>query len=120
MLDRLLSTEFPGAQELRRQTEKVVARSCSCGTCGSIHLRVTDDAVPRAALGDPPASLTEPRRRPRTQVASTATIPPTSEHPGGGVILNLARGQLSYLEIYSYGEVIRELPHPDDMRWELA
>ena len=104
LLDRLLAADFPGVKELRQQAPSVVGRSCDCGQCASVHLIVNRDAAapPSAATG---------------QVPSRAELPSTTEHPGGGLVLTVEDGYLSYLEVYSYAAPLTELPAVDALIW---
>ena len=104
LLARLLAADFPGVKELRQQATSVVGRSCDCGKCASVHLVVKRDAA--APLSVAPG-----------QVPSRAELPPTTEHAGGGLVLNVEDGYLSYLEVYSYAAPLTELPAVDALIW---
>ena len=88
VLGALLSADFHGAPELRRQAATaVVIGGSECG-CPSIELSVPD-AEPTAPLPDGLAPI-------------ELRISPIGSEPTGDVILFLRDGRLSYLEYVYY------------------
>lgn len=101
VLSRLLSLEFAGALELRRQVPhaRVVAH-CQCG-CATVDLAVDQSAA-------------EPAHGLRSPIpAEGVVLDEIGEHTGG-VIIFLKDGYLSSLEVYSSsGDPIRAWPPSD-------
>ena len=96
VLDLLLSTDFPGAAELRIQahTARVTGR-CACG-CPTIDLAV-DETAPVAGIED--------------SVAVEVDV------ADGGLIVFVDEGRLSGLEYWSVSdETPAEFPPPEDIR----
>ena len=95
VLQKLLSVEFHGVEDLRAQlTQALVVGCCTCG-CATITLAVDAmSAEPAAVVSGAPVS---------------ADI--SDEEQDAGVILLVdAAGYMSCLEIYSIGNPIRQLP----------
>lgn len=93
MLDAILAGDFPGVDNLREQAVTVRARrGCTCG-CGTIEL---------VGYDGPPDGL--------TSVPDELTIVDDAGEILGSVLLLTTHGQLSSLEVASYGD---PLPMPD-------
>jgi hypothetical protein len=91
VLDRLLSADFPGVQELRVQAVTVLAqRTCRCG-CASIDL-VVDASAPMAKVTN------------TVPVSAHGMLP----EPIGAVavMLFVHKGRLSLMEIASYATTL--------------
>lgn len=83
VLALMLSTDFPGAAELRAQAETArVVRGCECG-CPTVDLAVSEDA--------PLAAVTS--RTPINAIVDGVV--------GGGLIVFVDEGRLSGLEYYA-------------------
>jgi hypothetical protein len=94
LLDFLLSSDFPGCQELKAQADSVQAvGACDCG-CGTIDLAANDPAA-RATCREP--------------------IPVEAYGAGVDVLLFVQDGLLSCLEIVDHGDN-RPLPFPRPAR----
>ncbi len=104
VLDELLSRDFVGAAELRRQLAiAMVESSCKCG-CGSIgFVFANDSAVPRSASTNP--------------VPVTVTILAEDGSEAGGLVVLLRDGLLDDADVYSFFD---PLPWPDVscLRWD--
>jgi hypothetical protein len=96
LLDFLLSTDFPGRDELRKQAETVrVIAECQCG-CGTIELQVEP--------GLPPARVNGP-------------IPIEAYGDAIDVLLFARNGVLGSLEIVFYADPPeRPYPRPDQLK----
>lgn len=99
VVDKLLSVAFPGSEQLRAQLpHTVVTGGCGCG-CATISLQVdTSAATPVPVVCSAPVS---------------ADIS-VGDH-SAGIVLLVADGYLSYLEVYSVGEPVRVLPPPEEI-----
>ena len=99
VLEVLLAQDFPGAAELRRQAEHVLAApGCTCG-CGTITLFVTDAHAPRARTLDP------------HPVAADYAAPAE----GGVVTLVTADGLLAELRLSWWGSDPTPVPRAADL-----
>ena len=100
VLQKLLTVEFAGAGDLRAQLpHTLVVGCCTCG-CATITLAV--DASSAA-----PAAVT-------SGAAVSAGI--TDEEQDAGVVLLVDdAGYMSYLEVYSIGDPVREFPAVEDI-----
>lgn len=96
LLDFLLSADFPGRDELRKQAETVrVVGECQCG-CGTIELQVQPDL--------PPANVTRP-------------IPIEAYGEVIDVLLFARKGVLGSLEIVFYADPPeRPYPRPEQLK----
>ena len=93
MLDAILACDFPGVDSLREQAVTVRARrGCACG-CGTIEL-VGYDGPPDGLIAAP----------------DELTIVDGDGEILGSVLLLTTQGQLSSLEVASWGD---PLPMPD-------
>lgn len=104
VLDELLSRDFVGAAELRRQlASAMVESSCKCG-CGSIGFVFADEsAVPRSTATNP--------------VPVTVTILADDGSEAGGLVVLLRDGLLDDADVYSFSD---PLPWPETsrIRWD--
>ncbi|MGC1215464.1 MAG: hypothetical protein WA890_29935 [Micromonospora sp.] len=105
VIDKLLSVDFPGSEQLRAQLlHTAVVGVCDCG-CATVSLRVdTSATVAAPVISSAPVS---------------ADISVGDQY--AGVVLLVDNGYLSYLEVYSIGEPVRALPpleeiHPSPAR----
>lgn len=102
LLDALLDHEFDGAAELRAQARAALASTdCECG-CVTVELHVPDD-VPVSAAPDP--------------APVEGTVVDADGEPIGGVLLHVAQGRLSGLEVYSLDERL-PFPSPERVSWQ--
>ncbi len=103
VLDLLLSRDFPGSAELRRQAERVETggSSCKCG-CPSFSL-IADRALPAAdiAYGD--------------RMVSEAHGPDPAGNPIG-VLLFTEDGYLAEVEVFGYTDEFGGLPRAESLR----
>ncbi|MFN8019929.1 MAG: hypothetical protein U0Q03_00240 [Acidimicrobiales bacterium] len=103
-MDELLSRDFVGAAELRRQLAiAMVESSCKCG-CGSIGFVFANDSiVPRSPSTNP--------------VPVTVTILAEDGSEAGGLVVLLRDGLLDDADVYSFFD---PLPWPDVscLRWD--
>lgn len=103
VLDELLSRDFVGAAELRRQlAAAMVEPSCECG-CGSIGFVFQSDSdVPRSAATNP--------------LPVDVTILANDGSEVGGLVVLLRDGLLDDADVYSFFD---PLPWPDlsRIRW---
>lgn len=102
LIDRFLSYDFPGVEQLRAQLSTLQAwSSCSCG-CGSI-----------ALLADRRVAAS-----PRTTWSPLeADVIDDAENLIGGLLLFTNDGYLDDLEIYSFQDEPLQLPPVDRIRW---
>jgi len=90
LLDFLLSSEFPGCEQLKAQIDNLqVTGVCECG-CGTVNFSIKGQAA-RAVCREP--------------------IPVEAQGDGIDVLLFVRNGLLSSLEIVMYRN-IRSLPYP--------
>ena len=105
LLDAFLAHDFPGVEALRTQTRGLlVKRGCVCG-CGTIDFIPQGEGLAQSA---PTYALAE--------VAGYVSDP--DGNPLGGVLLWLADGLLSSLEVYWYDSPIA-IPSVNNVEWEL-
>ena len=103
LLDSLLDHDFDGVAELRAQALRATAStSCECG-CVTIDLHVPDDAPVSAAVGPAPVE---------------GTGVEAAGEPIGGVLLFLAEGRLSGLEVHSVDEPVSVVPPVERVSWD--
>lgn len=97
----LLDLPFEGSAELRQQAVvTAVVGKCRCG-CASVDLRVDE-------------SQAKPAR------VTVSPIPAEGDWAGGGIILFVEDGWLSYLEIYANSDdPPREFPPPNEIDFHL-
>lgn len=103
VLTEMLSRDFVGAAELRRQLAIArVESSCMCG-CGSIGFVFADDiAVPRSAAANP--------------VPVNVTIVADDGSEVGGLVVLLRDGLLDDADVYSFFDPL-PWPEPACLRW---
>ncbi|MBB3678310.1 hypothetical protein [Modestobacter versicolor] len=98
VLDALLADDVPDVATLRVQASTVLAtRGCSCG-CGTIDLAV-DPVAPLAATAE------------RDPVE--ATVVDQDGRVVGGLLLFVAGGRLTGLEVYGFGDEPLPMPPAD-------
>jgi hypothetical protein len=103
LLEGFLAHDFPGVAALRAQTRGLLAkRGCTCG-CGTIDLIPVEHELPRSSGGNP--------------VEVSGDVLGADGEPIGGVVLWLADGLLSSLEVYSYDRPI-DLPAVGSVLWQ--
>jgi hypothetical protein len=103
VLNKVLSFDFEGAEELRAELEGLQVRaSCACG-CPSIAL-----FHPEGHHAFSPAD-----RSRMAPLDLTITAGPGLDDHGGGMIVWLVEGHLADLEVYWHGETQSEVPPPD-------
>ncbi|WP_307803803.1 hypothetical protein [Micromonospora echinofusca] len=100
MIERLLSSPFPGNRELLAQlAHTAVVEGCRCG-CATVNLSVDRvQAAPAAVISDAPVSA---------DICDGDTW--------AGLVLLVDDGYLACLEVYSIGEPVRRLPPPHTVR----
>ncbi len=91
LLDSLLEGEFDGVTELRAQARVATASTgCECG-CVTVDLHVPDDAPVSRVVGPGPLE---------------SSVVDAAGAPIGGVLLFVADGRLSGLEVHSLDEPV--------------
>lgn len=105
VLQALLAQDFPGVDELRLQSQDVLAQpGCGCG-CGTIRLLPQD-------LGISPSGAT-------SRVPAEGAVFDDRGNAVGGILLFIHHGRLAELEVYSWDEPLR-MPSPNRARWFLS
>ncbi len=103
LLDSLLDHDFEGVEELRVQAREATASTgCECG-CVTIDLHVPDGVPVSTAPSPAPVE---------------GTVVDAAGEPIGGVLLFVADGRLSGLEVRSLDEPLATLPPPERIDWE--
>jgi hypothetical protein len=97
LLDSLLEGEFDGVTELRAQARVATASTgCECG-CVTVDLHVPDDAPVSRVVGPGPLE---------------SSVVDAAGAPIGGVLLFVADGRLSGLEVHALDEPLPVPPWP--------
>lgn len=105
LLDALLAHDFEGVEALREQARQLVAiKGCSCG-CGTIDLTPVGRNHPRSTASSP--------------VPTEGTVYDDQGESVGGLLLFLAEGLVSSLEIYWF-DVPLPLPTLDRVVWSTS
>lgn len=104
LLDALLSHDFAGVNELRKQAPNVLAKKgCACG-CGTVTFVACAGSMPRSEAVSP--------------VPVEGVLKDADGNAVGGLMLFVEDGMLGSLEIYSYGSGPLPLPLVEQVTWD--
>jgi hypothetical protein len=102
LIEAFLRADFPGVGELRAQARHASASpGCTCG-CGTINLHIPDDS-PRSSASNP--------------APVEGAVVDADGETIGGLLLFVAAGRLSGLEVYSLVDDPLPMPLRERVRW---